>query len=459
MLENVVITGGGGAIGLHYAQYCIEHGARRIVLLSRNGVETEALSRLAGQHDVQVFAPQCDITDRAAVSAVAAEYAGTGASMLIHTAGIAAASVHADLTGADVAAVCAAKVTGLAVMADVWPLQPDCRILACSSVFGVWGGHGHAAYAASNRILDALAAQLRSRGLDCTAIRWGLWQDAGVVTADEIARTQRSGLVAMRPESGGGRQSGSIWRRSADLRCGLRSASGVLREPGNLACRSSLPSDTGECSSSATTPAVEPLADVVRAELAATLHMGDLGVDRPDRIADRPRFGFAVGARSAPTPAPGRGALGSGGADARRNHRQRIDRRLGLRLDQRPRHEEGWNPRVTDTTGLGTLDAQRLELLRRKIAERGLARPPVADDADAATDTTQLSGDVRWPAPDVVRPVSRPRQRAAQHLRLLSRHRQRRCRAAAAGGGSRRGAPPDACARHTRPTATAIRTR
>ncbi|HEY6820196.1 MAG TPA: amino acid adenylation domain-containing protein [Mycobacterium sp.] len=45
---------------------------------------------------------------------------------------------------------------------------------------------------------------------------------------------------------------------------------------------------------------------------------------------------------------------------------------------------------MTDTTGLGTLDEQRLELLRRKIAERGLARPAVADDADAATDTKQL---------------------------------------------------------------------
>ncbi|HEY1842246.1 MAG TPA: amino acid adenylation domain-containing protein [Mycobacterium sp.] len=33
---------------------------------------------------------------------------------------------------------------------------------------------------------------------------------------------------------------------------------------------------------------------------------------------------------------------------------------------------------MTDTTDLGTLDAQRLELLRRKIAERGLARPSVA---------------------------------------------------------------------------------
>ncbi|MDT5090562.1 MAG: mycobactin peptide synthetase MbtE, partial [Mycobacterium sp.] len=35
---------------------------------------------------------------------------------------------------------------------------------------------------------------------------------------------------------------------------------------------------------------------------------------------------------------------------------------------------------MTDTTGLGTLDAQRLELLRRRIAERGLARPAAATD-------------------------------------------------------------------------------
>ena len=37
---------------------------------------------------------------------------------------------------------------------------------------------------------------------------------------------------------------------------------------------------------------------------------------------------------------------------------------------------------MTDTTGIGTLDAQRLELLRRKIADRGLARPAAAVTAD-----------------------------------------------------------------------------
>jgi mycobactin polyketide synthetase MbtD len=269
----VVITGGSGAIGQRYAQYCIEHGARRVVLLSRNGVETEVLSRLAGQHDVQVFAPQCDITDRSAVSAVAAEYAGTGASMLIHTAGIAAASFHADLTGADVAAVCAAKVTGLAVMADLWPLQPDCRILACSSVFGVWGGHGHAAYAASNRILDVLATQLRSRGLDCTAIRWGLWQDAGVVTADEIARTQRSGLVAMRPEfavdASLGRYGNDPLIFDADFDR-LR----VFFESQGISMPFHSPTDMANARRRNHSGG-QPLADVVRAELAATLRVDD----------------------------------------------------------------------------------------------------------------------------------------------------------------------------------------
>ena len=91
-LENVVITGGSGAIGLRYAQYCVEQGARRLILLSRNGLAPETLMRLIGRHHVEVYAPLCDITDRAAVAAVAAEFAGAGASLLIHTAGIASAS-------------------------------------------------------------------------------------------------------------------------------------------------------------------------------------------------------------------------------------------------------------------------------------------------------------------------------------------------------------------------------
>ncbi|WIM89392.1 mycobactin polyketide synthase MbtD [Candidatus Mycobacterium wuenschmannii] len=272
-LENVVITGGSGAIGLRYAQHCIERGARRVILLSRNGIAPDVLEGLIGRHHVEVHAPRCDITDRVAVGAVAAEYAGAGASLLIHTAGIASASLRDELTGPDVAAVCAAKVAGLAAMADGWPLQPECRILACSSVFGVWGGHGHAAYAASNRILDVLAAQLRATGLDCTAIRWGLWQDAGVVEAAEIARTERSGLIAMRPEAAVtaslGRFDGDPLIFDADLDR-LR----VFFESQGIPIPFAVPSDVDDTVQRNGVDA-RPLVEVVCTELAATLHLGD----------------------------------------------------------------------------------------------------------------------------------------------------------------------------------------
>jgi mycobactin polyketide synthetase MbtD len=272
-LENVVITGGSGAIGLRYARHCIERGARRVVLLSRNGIEPDAVRTLVGRRPVEVHAPPCDITDRAAVAAVAAEFADTGASLVIHAAGIAVASGRAELTGADVAAVCAAKVVGLAALADGWPLQPQCRILACSSVFGVWGGAGHAAYAASNRMLDVLAAQLRASGADCVAIRWGLWQDAGVVTAAEVARTERSGLIAMPAESA---VAAGLRRFAADplifdadfdrLRVFFQSQGMPMpfhQPAGNEDGRPH--NDVG----------TRPLADLVHAELAATLHLGD----------------------------------------------------------------------------------------------------------------------------------------------------------------------------------------
>lgn len=281
-LENVVITGGSGAIGLRYARHCVEHGARKVILLSRNGVDPAVLDRLTEGHSAKVRAPACDITDRVALSAIAAEYAGSGSSLLIHTAGVAVNRQHAELTGADVAAVCAAKVAGLALMADVWPLRAECRILACSSVFGVWGGHGYAAYAASNRLLDVLAAQLRANGLDCTAIRWGLWQDAGVVEGAEVTRTQRSGLVAMQAEAA---LEASLGRYEKDplifaadfdrLRVFFQSQGTPFSTSAN-----------GDTAPTGSHVSAKPLADVVRSELAATLHLGDVSVDPSVSLID-----------------------------------------------------------------------------------------------------------------------------------------------------------------------------
>jgi mycobactin polyketide synthetase MbtD len=202
VLDEVVITGGAGTIGLQYARYLAERGARRIVLLSRRGADPTVLAELTARHGTVIEAPPCDVTDATQVAAVAAQY-GTGASLLIHAAGIATFAPAAALTETDCADTFAAKLTGLTQLTEHWSLRGDARILLCSSVSGVWGGTGHAAYSAANRMLDVLAAQLRADGRHCVAVRWGLWQAlggaSGIVDAGETAAIERSGLRPMEP--------------------------------------------------------------------------------------------------------------------------------------------------------------------------------------------------------------------------------------------------------------------
>ena len=196
LLDNVVITGGSGAVGLHYARYLASHGARRIVLLSRGGVDADA----AGVHGVDVVAPRCDITSADQVRAMALEYGGDGASLVIHAAGAATFAARDAITAEAFTDTIAAKVTGLARITELWPLRPDARILVCSSVSGVWGGKGHAAYSAANRMLDVMAGQLRAEGRHCVSARYGLW-GAGIIGADELTRIERSGLLPMAPDA------------------------------------------------------------------------------------------------------------------------------------------------------------------------------------------------------------------------------------------------------------------
>jgi len=197
ILDNVVITGGSGAIGLSYARYLAANGAKRVVLLSRRGVTPALLEGLAAE----VVAPACDISDPAQLAATAARHAEGEATLVIHAAGTATFANRTDITGADLTDMTAAKIGGLETLAEVWPMRSDARMVLCSSVTGVWGGKGVAAYAAANRMLDVMAARLRGAGRNCIAVRWGLWEGSGIVDAAEIARVERAGLRQMKPDA------------------------------------------------------------------------------------------------------------------------------------------------------------------------------------------------------------------------------------------------------------------
>ena len=316
LLDNVVITGGSGAVGLHYARYLAERGARRIVLLSRGGVDPATAAELAGAHGAEVLAPHCDVTIGRAGARRGAEHGGDGASLVIHAAGAATFAARDELTPARSRTPSPPRSAGLARLTELWPLRPDARILVCSSVSGVWGGRGHAAYSAANRMLDVMAGQLRADGRHCVAVRWGLWEgtrhrrrrrggpDRTLRTAADGARGRDRGQPARPPE------------RPVDLR----------RRPRPAAARSSTAATPHGTESGTDDIGRSTSAALVRAELAAALNLGDaaaidldtslldLGVDSLLALDLRKRLRRATG------------KIGAAGRPARRHHRRRADR-------------------------------------------------------------------------------------------------------------------------------------
>jgi mycobactin polyketide synthetase MbtD len=282
VLDDVVITGGAGAIGLHYARYLAERGARRIVLLSRHAADPTVLAALAAQHGTVVASPSCDITDPAQLSAVAGEYGGDGASLVVHTAGSATFGTTANLTSAAIAETFAAKVIGLARMNELWPIRPNARTLLCSSVTGVWGGQGVVAYSAANRLLDVTAAQLRAVGRHCVALKYGLWQrpidgaaSPGMVDAAEMARVERAGLRQMAPRQA---IEASLCEYSVDP---IVFAADAGRLQMFLDSRQSQPRDnlqrTTEVAESGPAVGTATVVDAVRSQLAAVLGIKRVG--------------------------------------------------------------------------------------------------------------------------------------------------------------------------------------
>ncbi|MBX9640607.1 MAG: polyketide synthase, partial [Mycobacteriaceae bacterium] len=113
------------------------------------------------------------------------------------------------------------------------------------------------------------------RGLDCKALRWGLWQGTAIAGADEITRIERSGLVAMDPDAA---VTASLCHHPGDplimaadldrLRIFFQSqgASMAFTTPVTAPRGDAVPDSDGSDPKS--------IADVVRAEVAAVLSLG-----------------------------------------------------------------------------------------------------------------------------------------------------------------------------------------
>ncbi|MGW3233830.1 type I polyketide synthase, partial [Kitasatospora sp. NPDC001095] len=198
---TVLVTGGTGALGARVARWLADNGAGHLVLTSRRGLDAPGAVELREElvaSGVEVTVAACDVADRAAVEALLAEHEFTA---VVHTAGVNHLALLPDARPEEFADVLAAKAGGAAHLDELLGDTELDAFVLFSSISGIWGSGGQAAYAAANAYLDALAEQRRGRGLAATAVAWGPWADGGMAAEDDAEeQLRRRGLPVMAPE-------------------------------------------------------------------------------------------------------------------------------------------------------------------------------------------------------------------------------------------------------------------
>jgi acyl transferase domain-containing protein/surfactin synthase thioesterase subunit len=209
-----LITGGASGLGAHLAAELAQRARARLVLVGRRPEDATiaaTLERLR-DHGAEVVYESVDVAGPGEADAlVARSIARFGAlNGVIHGAGVLRDSRLVNAAPAEIAAVLAPKLEGTVALDRATAGLPLDLFVLFSSISGMIGNLGQAAYTYANRFLDAFAvaraAQVRAgtRQGRTLSIAWPLWRD-GSMRVDATTEAYLARTLGMRPlETGDG---------------------------------------------------------------------------------------------------------------------------------------------------------------------------------------------------------------------------------------------------------------
>ncbi|KAJ8127042.1 hypothetical protein O1611_g6594 [Lasiodiplodia mahajangana] len=200
-----ILIGGTGGLGRSMARWMVSRGARHLVLVSRSGSVTGKVKELADEAaevGAEVIVRQCDVANPADVE----ELVNFGLEGLppvrglIHGAMVLRDVLFEKMAYDDYITVIESKVQGGWNFHRALIQAPLDFFVAISSIAGMVGNRGQAAYAAANCFLNSLVKHRLAMGLPASSLDLTAISDSGYLAEDlekaaEVARNLGSDTI------------------------------------------------------------------------------------------------------------------------------------------------------------------------------------------------------------------------------------------------------------------------